>query len=265
MECYKRLSRIRFYRFMGEDTEQATCEHYDRLCSILTKCCNKQYPCSLCHDRNESHKLNPKYKQLRCRKCGTSQPISNRCTSCRISFANYFCGLCKIWCNSGDIYHCDFCKLCRIGPKSKFFHCFKCDACMDVRLKGNHNHVENTLKSDCPICAEYMFTSRKNIMFLACGHAIHLSCFESYIGRSLQCPVCMKSMIKPKKYYEKIEYVLKATENMRKEKEAWTCEISCYDCCTDTKAPYRYLFNKCRKCMSFNTRLNEIHKNENVK
>lgn len=248
--------------FMGEENEKAkACRHYSRKCSIVFDCCNKKYPCRLCHDIQEDHMISCSIKDICCNICGTQQTVSNKCIYCKTKFGNYFCHICKLWCSDGDYYHCEHCKLCRVGPEKCYYHCMACDACLDIRLKNKHKHVENTLKSDCPICAEYLFTSPKDIMFLECGHSIHLECFMSYVERSLQCPVCMKSMIKPKKYYEKITNILKNTKNIQKEKETWTCEISCYDCCADTKTQYRYLFNKCNRCLSYNTRLNEIHKN----
>lgn len=33
------------------------CEHYERQCSIVAPCCGRGYPCRLCHDANEDHKV----------------------------------------------------------------------------------------------------------------------------------------------------------------------------------------------------------------
>lgn len=242
------------------------CKHYTRSCMLIAVCCKRTYPCRICHDENETHKID-RYstKEMICLYCGTIQDVSQSCIKCKQIMASYYCSICKLWCSNGDFFHCDKCNLCRIGKKENFFHCKVCNACMDIQLQNNHMHIENTLKSDCPICAEYLFTSVKEILFLKCGHSMHLECYDYYINRNFQCPICMKNMGDMKIYDQKVDYLLKETINIQKQKGIWFCDISCYDCRNESKTQYRYLFNKCENCKSYNTRLNEIHKNEKSK
>jgi hypothetical protein len=102
---------------------------------------------------------------------------------CKCEFGRYYCEVCKFIDddNSKDIYHCDKCKICRIGKglDIDYFHCDRCNACMSISLK-KHKCVERSLESDCPICHTYMFTSTTPVMFLPCGHCMHVSCYEEY-------------------------------------------------------------------------------------
>lgn len=102
---------------------------------------------------------------------------------CKQEFARYFCDVCKFYDDdpSKSIYHCDKCKICRIGKglDIDYFHCDRCNACMSISLK-THKCVERSLESDCPICHSYMFTSTTPVMFLPCGHCMHVSCYEEY-------------------------------------------------------------------------------------
>lgn len=239
------------------------CKHYKRHCKIIAPCCKKTYHCQICHNEKESHKIENKLiKEITCNICKTKQDISNVCITCKITIGTYFCAMCRLWCNENtDIFHCDLCGFCRVGKSHLFYHCTICNACIETRLKNDHKHVENTLKSDCPICAEYLFTSRKDSILLKCGHSIHAECYSYYVERSLQCPICMKSMGSMDGYNRKVDRLIKYIEELHRKKGLWTCDVSCYDCGGDSKIDYRYLFNKCPKCQSFNTRLNQIHKN----
>ena len=50
------------------------CDHYDRGCDIFCSTCNKFYPCRLCHDIYEDHKLDRfSINLIRCRKCKYNQ------------------------------------------------------------------------------------------------------------------------------------------------------------------------------------------------
>ncbi len=46
--------------------------------------------------------------------------------------------------------------------------------------------MENKLDRNCPICGEYLQTSRRRVVFLYCGHAIHCDCYDEYL-RNVTC------------------------------------------------------------------------------
>lgn len=102
------------------------------------------------------------------------------------------------------IYHCPHCGICRLGQVRgawqgrraggpsphcacamqgldvDYFHCHKCNACMSIAMRDGHKCVEDSLKSDCPICHQHMFTSTTPVTFLPCGHCIHMTCYDQY-------------------------------------------------------------------------------------
>ena len=92
-----------------------------------------------------------------------------------LQMSSYYCSICHLWENNPNksIYHCVDCKICRIGKGLgiDFFHCPTCGVCMSLKAK-DHKCVERSLESDCPICGEFMFTSRKSVIFLV--SACHL-------------------------------------------------------------------------------------------
>ena len=50
------------------------CSHYRRGCNILCKECNKFYPCRVCHDEMEDHKINQfEIDNIECRSCFKKQ------------------------------------------------------------------------------------------------------------------------------------------------------------------------------------------------
>ncbi|TBU08956.1 CHY zinc finger domain-containing protein [Hamiltosporidium tvaerminnensis] len=238
------------------------CTHYKRNCLIVADCCKRTYPCRFCHDDNEDHSINRyKIREMLCLYCGLIQEVSNQCCKCNKKMAEYFCAQCKFWSNSTEeIFHCAKCKMCRIGPQNRTFHCTDCNACMNKDLYNNHIHIENTLKSNCPICAEYMFTSIKNLTLLNCGHSIHTECLEYYIKGSHQCPICLKSIGDMNLYNQKIDFILSNNLKLYKDTDIWMCEISCFDCKETSKSFYRFLFNKCQICKSYNTRTGDVYK-----
>ncbi|KAG0420006.1 putative E3 ubiquitin-protein ligase RZFP34 [Dictyocoela roeselum] len=139
------------------------CPHYTNNCLLITPCCQRTYPCSLCHDKNESHKMKiSATKFMICLFCGTTQNIRNECIVCNKEMATYFCAICNLF-DERPFFHCDKCKMCFRGRLTDFFHCNECRCCLEIALKDNHTHIENSLKGCCPICAEYFFESIKNV------------------------------------------------------------------------------------------------------
>lgn len=236
------------------------CKHYSKNCLIITNCCKKKYHCKMCHDENETHKtFTNDITNMICLFCGQNQNCSNYCKHCGKAMARYYCHLCRFWSCDTNIFHCDKCKLCRIGDCREYFHCNDCNACMQNELYNEHRHIENTLKSTCPICAEYMFDSKNDIIMMLCGHSIHNECFEIYKQSSVQCPVCLKSAGDMKQVYNKIEFMIDKNDVLHVD-ENYMCEMICYDCRIISNNRYNFLYNKCSSCGSINTKINELYK-----
>ena len=179
--------------------------HYKRGCRIVSPCCNIAYPCRICHDDAQNHVLNRKeIAVIECLRCGpdSRQMASSNCSTCGVRFSQYYCDICKLWDDEGfkkNIYHCDKCGICRIGPQENYFHCDKCDGCISISLLDNHVCVEGNLKNSCPVCLEDMFSSRESVNIFKCGHCMHAHCqsllYTSETVSILRCPICLKTTI----------------------------------------------------------------------
>ena len=104
------------------------CQHYERSVKLQCATCKKWYPCRLCHDAEEDHKL-PRFEtqHMLCMLCGTPQKASDVCIACGELAAQYYCDICKLWENrqSKPIYHCYDCGICRrgLGLGKDYVHC----------------------------------------------------------------------------------------------------------------------------------------------
>ena len=191
-----------------------------------------------------------------CFKCKTIQSVSNQCILCDIEFAIYFCSFCKFFDNDPKkkIYHCNECGICRIGKREDYNHCIKCKACLPKDLE--HKCIENNFDQDCPICGDFLFTSRDAASLMPCGHSIHYSCLVELSKHSYQCPICLKSLGDMKTYYKRIEKHLEE-ENLSKslppQLKDKINDIFCNDCEKKSKARFHYIYHKCEHCSSFNT------------
>lgn len=339
------------------------CKHYKRKCLIQFMCCNRLYACRLCHNKIEDHKCDRKEIQfLICLLCMTKQPFSEKCINCLVLFSAYICDECKFLSDDLQTYHCYECGVCRKGPRSNYFHCKQCNACLPSYIKKYHldqqykknkkvktqddnknvdssiieifngikpvstkkslindtidsksgqdrsiyndstykdsigdgfdekcnnqfkntneldsnrlddcfdrmrmnTHVENTLKSICPICAQDLFYSTSYVVLMNCGHSIHKKCLISYKNKSFQCPICLKSTSSNQTVNERIDYILDQCKDLNEQKNinSYECITSCFDCQAKYTVKYKYLYNKCLGCGSYNTRINELYKRE---
>ena len=60
--------------------ENIFCPHYNKYTYLVSKCCNKIYPCRNCHDANEDHKLNRHdIDFMKCDFCKCLQKVSDKC------------------------------------------------------------------------------------------------------------------------------------------------------------------------------------------
>ena len=172
-------------------TPRIGCEHYRRKGELLAPCCGEWFVCRVCHDtaKNDDEKDIKKahvldrasVQTVRCLMCLLEQVPSRVCArvECGAVLGDYFCAICNLFDDDGGpaakaLYHCEGCGLCRVGPQKNFFHCDGCASCLAVETQSRHVCPKgNGLKSECPVCLEYMHTSRQPSMFFDCGHAMH--------------------------------------------------------------------------------------------
>jgi RING finger/CHY zinc finger protein 1 len=240
------------------------CKHYRRRCAIVAPCCDNIFPCRLCHNDAQTHEIERKrVAEVVCLLCSpsTRQPAGPSCISCGVRFADYYCATCKLWDEDGakkNIYHCDGCSICRIGPKDKYFHCDKCCACYPLSLQGNHVCISGAMQNNCPICLEDMFSSRRPVVILKCGHNIHAHC-QRVMSRmetlqSIRCPTCSKTVVDdPSEIWKELESHMEQ-HPMPDEIRGVRVSILCNDCsCISTEVPLNLIAMKCIRCGSYNT------------
>ncbi|KAM0683697.1 hypothetical protein MDAP_001272 [Mitosporidium daphniae] len=254
------------------------CAHYQRNCLLYCDLCDKFYACHICHDEAEEGRIFNRFNYalaiLKCTVCDTIQSVHQNCSSCGTSFGHYFCRKCLLMENdiTKRIFHCDDCGICRIGEKSLFFHCQTCKCCLNIALKTGdtdsdsassskgHKCIERSLESNCPICGEYLFTSRTGVIFMACGHAIHYLCHEEHIKRSYQCPVCLKSLADMRSFFSQLDELVDS-QPMPMELSDRQSSITCNDCMRKSLVDYHLSqYHKCLHCHSYNTSILEIIK-----
>lgn len=181
---------------------------------------------------------------------------SDNCISCGVLFGGYHCDKCNLWmANEEDPYHCEDCGFCRVGGKDNFQHCHDCEMCIDKSLFDNHNCKSGKYKSNCPVCQEYLFSSRSASHEMPCGHAIHWECFRQLAAHDSRCPICKKT-----------------AETRERMMPTWTAmaqgialqpvppelsrvvNMSCNDCeRADDARAWHFLGIQCQHCQSFNT------------
>lgn len=236
---------------------QHGCSHYRRRCSIRAPCCNEVFNCRHCHNEAKNHEL-PRHQiqQIICSLCGTEQEVQQVCVNCGACMANYFCGACKLF--DDDIskkqYHCEGCGICRVGGQENFFHCYKCRCCFSTLLKDGHPCVEGAMHHDCPICFEYLFESRNDVVVVPCGHTIHLDCLKEMSTHNYYaCPLCSKSVCDMSKVWESLDIEMSAigVPEGYENKMVW---ILCNDCGQNSEVRYHPMAYKCPNCRSYNTR-----------
>ncbi|KAG4133201.1 hypothetical protein ERO13_D08G082300v2 [Gossypium hirsutum] len=241
------------------------CDHYKRRCKILAPCCNKIFPCRHCHNETSNSLSNPKdhhdlvrqdVKQVICSICNTQQEVTQVCSHCGVNMGEYFCDICKFY--DDDItkgqFHCNDCGICRVGGRDKFFHCEKCGSCYTVDLRDNHFCVENSMKSYCPICFEYLFDSVKSTRIMKCGHTMHMECFSQMTMQNhYRCPICCKAVLDMSAFWEDLDMDIDATR-MPAEYQFDVVSILCNDCNSTSTVQFHVLGLKCRQCNSYNTR-----------
>ncbi|KAM5374667.1 hypothetical protein ACJZ2D_006445 [Fusarium nematophilum] len=240
------------------ETEQPLgCQHYERNVKLQCFTCKKWYTCRFCHDANEDHNLiRTETRNMLCMLCATPQKASDICINCGEISAHYYCNICKLWENrqSKPIYHCNDCGICRrgMGLGKDFFHCKTCRACISTSIESSHRCIERSTDCDCPICGEYLFTSPRPVVFMACGHSIHKKCYDQHTKVSYKCPICNKSLANMESQFRNLDVAIQS-QPMPPEFRDTTAVILCNDCSGKSTVRYHWLGLKCSICRSYNT------------
>ena len=232
------------------------CPHYFRNCKFISPCCNKIYTCRFCHNENEpSHEINRfDVKEIVCAKCNAQQPVSNKCVSCEIEFARYFCKICNFFDDriERNYFHCDKCGFCRVGNDGKYIHCDTCNTCV-VDNKEAHICRKDAFHTECPICLDDIFNSIRQSFIMPCGHAIHEDCLISYTDNyKINCPLCRKSLYIGEALEKITKYIDEQIEKNPIDEEHLV-DIRCNDCDFRGEVKYHYYGLKCGGCGGYNT------------
>eukprot|EP01126_Amoeba_proteus_P061231 TRINITY_DN819_c0_g3_i1.p1 TRINITY_DN819_c0_g3~~TRINITY_DN819_c0_g3_i1.p1 ORF type:complete len:410 (-),score=49.72 TRINITY_DN819_c0_g3_i1:40-1269(-) len=186
------------------------CSHYQRFCQIRARCCDRFFPCRLCHDSVQDHQINRfETDTMICMKCLCVQGVGKYCSSCKAEMSNYYCSRCKLWAvlsEDSRIYHCEKCGICRQGKGLGVdnWHCDTCGICLSLSVKETHVcQIRDGLKVTCPLCEhpQLLFYSRVPVIVMSCGHAAHWKCFMSinpiYRLDNFPCPLCVPKARQP--------------------------------------------------------------------
>jgi len=198
-------------------------------------------------------------KQMMCMHCFEVQPCGQFCNKkgCEKKLAKYYCDICHLFSDADkSIFHCKDCGLCRVGKGLgiDYKHCTKCGSCINLSIFDDHVCLENALHSNCPICAEHMFTSVKPVCILKCGHYMHLQCLDEYTQRDYRCPICKKSLGDMSNRWVQIDEYM--TQNpMPEEYKDKKAKILCFDCGEYSTVKYHFMYHRCGagECGSYNT------------
>ena len=241
------------------------CTHYKRKAQLLAPCCNTFFPCRFCHDEaqtdpKKAHTLDRhSVITIKCMLCDAEQEKAQTCSSCKDTLGAYWCSICVLLDDEDKgQFHCDRCGICRIGGKENYSHCDRCGICMKTDAVETHACVANASRVNCSICLEDLHTSRIPISFLPCGHSLHRPCMQSFLesGES-QCPLCKRSTLGPEQQQfmiiqTDIEIMMTPMPEEYRDKRA---QIRCYECRSESEAPFHIFGLKCQseECGSYNT------------
>jgi len=235
--------------------EDFSCPHYRRKCKFVTPCCDGLYRCRFCHDEEQDHTLRrDDVTQVECSACGERQGVVESCRKCGLRFGKYFCFDCKLYDDEDkQQFHCTGCGICRVGGRSNYFHCHRCDMCLPNHLEGAHKCVEKVSRSNCPVCQEDIHTSRIPSQIPPCNHLIHKTCFDEMLSNGhYACPLCGVSMMDMTDVWKIYDKEISETP-MPEEYLDLYAAIQCRDCFKPSLSRFHILGMKCIECGSFNT------------
>lgn len=127
-------------------------------------------------------------------------------------------------------------------------------ACIAIAIQDKHKCIERSLDCDCPICSHYLFSSRKPVVFMRCGHSIHKECYETHLKTSYKCPLCSKSVVNMDIQFRHYDNAI-ATQPMPPEYNDTRAIVTCNDCSAKSQTAFHWLGLKCSVCRSYNTAL----------
>jgi RING finger/CHY zinc finger protein 1 len=240
-----------------EKISKKECDHYIRNCTIVADCCGNEYGCRLCHDHYEEHPIDRfATKKVICKKCHTTQGVSNECIACRITFGEYFCDICRLWRQKADIYHCDGCGICNMGKKELFRHCNDCKSCFPKEIE--HDCVVYDGKI-CGVCNTSVYQSTDTCYKPKCTHFIHTNCLKNLLKNDTKCPLCKKTLIDIDwSFADELVLAQEMPEEYKKK-----VNIKCNDCEKESiDVDFHFLGCKCTHCGSYNTYRFSLVQNE---
>ncbi|KAK2962619.1 putative E3 ubiquitin-protein ligase SRFP1 [Blattamonas nauphoetae] len=193
------------------------CKHYLRGCKYQCNECQRFFPCRICHDKIADHEMDRKaVSTVWCYSCDQIGPIGQNCTNCGVEFAPYYCQECHLLSGTPfkSIYHCQKCGVCRNGKENEVFHCDSCNCCFYLNTKDTHQCKANALNTNCPVCFDELFLSRKQIVQCPCGHFMHLKCKNAlFKGKFFDCPLCHQPLIHESQIDPKLKLLLEKKED----------------------------------------------------
>lgn len=240
------------------------CEHYERKCNIVAPCCGRIYGCRVCHDELTKKEHGPliRYdiKYIVCKECGTRQVTSNKCigVNCGVIFGEYHCNICNLWMEGRKSpFHCADCGFCRVGGGANFKHCTGCGMCISADSFETHKCLKDKYKSECPVCREDLFTSRREPTDLICGHVIHKECLRKLAAFDYRCPICKRSAFSHESMAAAWQQRALDIERQPMPIDlAKKVDISCNDCREKSaNLAWHFLGTQCPHCQSFNTKV----------
>jgi RING finger/CHY zinc finger protein 1 len=236
------------------------CAHYKRKARLLAPCCGEWFGCRFCHDkvksedavdRKKAHTMDRHaVRTIQCGRCETVQDAAQTCRACGITLGAYWCATC-VFLDDVDKgqYHCDKCGICRVGGAEHHTHCDKCGICVKTAILESHVCLSNAARLDCSICLESLHGAREPVQYLRCGHALHGTCFRSFLesGQST-CPLCKKSVMDDggQRRAIRMRDVELAMTPMPLEYRRKRVRVRCNDCGAESVTPFHIVGLKCR-------------------
>ena len=132
--------------------------------------------------------------------------------------------------------------------------------CIDRNLFENHNCKAGKYQSDCPVCQEYLFSSRSASHEMPCGHAIHWDCFRQLAAHDSRCPVCKKTAETRERMMPTWNAIAQGIALQPVPPDLCrVVNITCIDCENGEDAlAWHFLGVQCLHCQSFNTVVDQI-------
>ncbi|KAK4407053.1 E3 ubiquitin-protein ligase MIEL1, partial [Sesamum angolense] len=236
------------------------CEHYRRRCKIRAPCCNQIFTCRHCHNEAASALSNPKESTrlfammlsklfVRYAIQNNRFPISVQIAASNLenTSATYANSMMMISPKSSFIVM----TAAFVDPESSWAYTSPhnilsvAGSCYSIGLRDNHLCVEDSMKSHCPICYEFLFDSTKQTTILKCGHTMHVECYEEMFSQNqYRCPICSKSVLNMSRTWERLDQEIEATA--MPEEYRYEVQILCNDCNNRSKAFFHIFGHKCQ-------------------